>query len=242
MKHDVKRLDQWFRRVHREFPKLVRPFAGRPIVYIEIGVWGGAASAYVCQHVLTHPDSIGYGIDPYNQAAERRRWDVEEIKHFARNRVHEIVGERYQWIYEPSSSGLLRLREILGDRKIDLLYIDGLHLAPDALSDFVLAWPMLHNGSRVIFDDYVKTRDQVWPYVRRACAAIEIAYRYRIRPVHRRIQYALDIIHHETPHMREQYKPPNIVYPDVAAPHLYSTGELQHGWPKLPQATDSAIS
>ena len=191
---DQHKLDGWFRRTFREFTPLAKRFAGQPIVYVEIGTWAGPASEWVCRNVLTHPDSRGFGIDPYDEARERRRDDVRGIKALAAKRVSDAIGERYQWIYEPSDRGLVTLRERLAGRPIDLLYIDGIHEAPGTLSDFTLAWPMLRVGSIVIFDDYVKGKGYIWPHVKDACAAVETAYRWYVKPIHKRRQYSLEVV------------------------------------------------
>jgi hypothetical protein len=222
---DLDYMDRWFRRVQKEFTPLAMEKAGQPIVYVEIGTWGGAASEWVCKHILTHPDSLAFGIDPYDQYFERRRHDVAAIKTLAADRVRAVIGGRYQWIYQRSRPGLMQLqnilRDLINDRRIDLLYVDGSHEGPDVFQDFALAWPMLHNGSIVIFDDYKKVEDYAWPHVRHACAAVELAYQYRIKPRHRGRQYALEVIEHElTGSFRKRMYPPATSWPNLAIPHL----------------------
>lgn len=224
--HDV---DRWWRRVRKEFSHVTKPLIGcnQPLCYVEIGVWGGAASEWVCQNILIHPESIGFGIDPYDQSQERRRHDVAAIMELAHKRMFTLMGNRYQWIREPSASGVLTLRSILGDRKIDLLYIDGLHEAPDVLNDFLLAWPMLKDGSIVIFDDYARLRnDYKYPHVRHACAAIEIAFRHRIKPIHLFRQYAMEVVRHSLPKHWERFHTPEVAYGNLALPHLTDKGDL----------------
>lgn len=225
---DEQKIDQWFRRTQKQFSSIAMEKAGRPIVYVEIGVWGGACSKWVCGNILTHPDSIGFGIDPYDQSQERERWNVAEIKQLAADRMQQALGNRYQWIYRPSSDGLLVLRNALGflRRKIDILYIDGLHEGADVMTDFVLAWPMLQTGSLVIFDDYVKRKSYYWPHVRHACAAIELAFRHHIQPISIGNQYAIRIVQKELPDYELRRTPQKTIYPNLALPDLYKRNEL----------------
>jgi hypothetical protein len=43
----------------------------------------------------------------------------------------------------------------LAQRRFDLVYIDGSHLALDVYRDGVLAWPLVVPGGVIIFDDYI---------------------------------------------------------------------------------------
>jgi hypothetical protein len=45
------------------------------------------------------------------------------------------------------------LRKLTGDA-FDFIYIDGSHLAADAIEDMVLSWPLLKDGGIMILDDY----------------------------------------------------------------------------------------
>ena len=221
--------DNWFRRTRGEFCPIADQFAGRPIVYVEIGNWAGASLEYVCLNVLTHPESIAVGIDPYDQALERARWDVAEIKEIAKNRVAAAIGDRGHWIYEPSETGLLKLPAILKGRSIDLLYIDGQHEAPNVLLDFLLAWPHLKDGSIVIFDDYVKKIAYHLSHVRHAVAAIELCFAHRVRPFHIGRQYALEVMMHKLPGVAMRHSGQFPVYPNLAIPEVFPDGRAKSG-------------
>lgn len=218
--HTIEHLDRWFRKTRKEFSRVVERFAGQPILYVEIGVWAGGAMEYVCQNVLTHPDSRAIGIDPYDQQTERKRWNMAEIKETARQRAFDVIGDRASWIYESSETALPKLGDVLQGRSIDLLYIDGRHEAQYALTDFLLAWPYLRNGSIVIFDDFVKDLGSMWPHVRQACAAIELCFGRRIRPLYVGRQYVLEVVQHRHPNVRERRTGDFPVYPDMALPRV----------------------
>ena len=202
---DKQRLDRWFHRVQREFEPLAQRFVGRKINYVEIGTWAGAACEWVSKNILTtHPESRGFGIDPYPK--DRKKYDVEAIKALAASRV-SFLGDRWRWIYQPSSLGLLKLRKWLKPGTLDLLYIDGAHEASEVVQDFVLAWPLLHPGSVVVFDDFWCPRgnDRSWPNVAEAVRSIHISWRGLIKPIgeHSR-QHAIEVKHMALGPLRER--------------------------------------
>jgi predicted O-methyltransferase YrrM len=127
----------------------------RPIRYLEIGTFLGGNILSALQTYGLHPQSILYGIDPYEEYAE-----YEEYK------------EKMEGIYETYRHNLLLLSE-LDQRKImnfrgysyeripkfedeyfDMIYIDGNHLAHYVLEDAVLSFRKLKVGGYMIFDDY----------------------------------------------------------------------------------------
>ena len=159
----------WFGRVQEEFCPLVLPFAGKPIQYVEIGVWTGNSARYVCENVLTHPDARGVGIDHYPPDHKRTQAETFAIRDEAARNLAPFP--KWQFIYEPSQTALRKW-----DGPIDLLYIDGDHNAPGALGDFCLAWPFLTPGAVVIFDDYGIGKKYRSPHVPAAVEAVKIAF------------------------------------------------------------------
>lgn len=155
----LKRWDQWFVNVRKEFGSVFSRFAGKPVTYVEIGCWAGASGEWMAQHVLTHPDSLAVGIDPYPVERRHPREEIDAIRARARSRIAKHVGERWVWLQEPSQTGLCHVQDVLNERSIDLLYIDGAHAAHNMLVDFAMAWPHLRVGSVVVFDDWLPYKE-----------------------------------------------------------------------------------
>lgn len=167
------RYGRWFAHVIPEFSRAVLPLAGKPIRYVEVGVFGGDSAHWICEHILTHTQSRGAGIDPYGPDGKRTPEQTAEIKEYARMRLEPWEKDgRWTWHYRPSRAVLSRWR---GGR-IDLLYLDGSHLAHDVLADFCLAWPHLSPGAIVILDDYSSAITKSHRVTPEACAAIDLAY------------------------------------------------------------------
>lgn len=194
-----RQFERWFGRVRREFAPVAKQFAGKPIVYVEIGTWAGTSAEWVCKNILTHSESKGFGIDPYVQSEAWRIHDVAGIKAEAADRVRVALGDRWAWIYERSYVGLKTLGPLLNGKPIDLFYIDGIHEAHGVLHDFVLGWPLLRIGSVVIFDDHFKRNAISFPHVREAVEAISIAFRGLVEVHVGRRQAWLKVLHKEEP-------------------------------------------
>jgi predicted O-methyltransferase YrrM len=176
----------WFEKVKDEFAEVAMLKAGEPITYVEIGVWLGESAAWVCENVLTHEDSRGVGIDPYPPDRKRTQEQTDKIKFAATNRLRPWFMQ-WRWLFEPSQQALRNWRA----GKIDLLYIDGSHRAPDVLTDFVLAWPNIPSGGIVIFDDYAIGRRKKFRNVAEAVEAVRMAFGHVIEPIGRQqMQFA----------------------------------------------------
>jgi predicted O-methyltransferase YrrM len=64
----------------------------------------------------------------------------------------------FRKLQQTSSSALIQLLSS-GDKRYDLIYIDGSHTAPDVLLDAVLAFRLLRIGGIMIMDDYLWTME-----------------------------------------------------------------------------------
>ncbi len=180
----------WWKGVRGGMLNAIRHHAGNPVVYVEIGCWAAASAQDVYSEILTHPESMGFGIDPY---LSTRGHDMDSIKELARKRMD---GKRWHWIYEKSHDALRNW-----GRFIDILYIDGNHSGHNVVTDFALAWPWLKEGSTIVFDDYNRGGagygEGRKPHVREACDAIKIAWGGMLQwnqPTKRMKQISLNVV------------------------------------------------
>ena len=185
-KEQMRLWDRWFVRSKRPFITFMREFAERPVVYVEIGCWAGASANWAARRILTEPRSIGVGIDPYLPNHRHDAVEMLNVKRCAAERLSEAIGKRWTWMYEPSMSALPKLRSVIGRRRVDALYIDGVHEMEYVLTDFLLAWQYLRTGSIVIFDDYtpVKEAESGSPCAAAAFHALLAAFRGRVQEVY----------------------------------------------------------
>lgn len=159
----------WFKTVRREFGPRAMEFADQPITYVEIGCWEGVSAAWVSEKVLTHPESCGFGIDPYVEMRKVTQDQMTQVRATAHASVHT---DQWTWIERTSIDALTGWKH----GPIDFLYIDGQHMSMNVVVDLALCWPHLKVGSGVIFDDYAIGVRQ-GPYgVPEAITAIDIAF------------------------------------------------------------------
>jgi predicted O-methyltransferase YrrM len=132
-----------------------------PLRILEIGSWEGRSTlfflTYFKQAQLTAVDTWE-GSDEWHYMATSNLQDLEA-------RFDHNVGLSGQQVTKRKGSSLYVLPNLLEEKqKFDLIYVDGSHLADDAITDAINAWRLLEQGGIVIFDDVM------WPAYRRTHA------------------------------------------------------------------------
>jgi len=131
----------------------------RPLRILEIGCYEGRATTYLIERCsqfgplwLSCIDTWSGSIDlsPAQMAGVEDRFDSNVS--LAISKVDTPV--TFRKLKRPSSSALIELLSS-GDKRYDLVYIDGSHTAPDVLLDAVLAFRLLRIGGVMIMDDYL---------------------------------------------------------------------------------------
>jgi len=153
------------RRFYKNFRTIKEEFIGKPINYLEIGVFLGSTAEWVIENVLTNENSRYYGIDPWEWFKPlHKRFPTEEIWKSKMLDTIDNLREKYkdkaQFIKGYSQEILLENR--WKKNFFDLIYIDGNHTIHSVLRDFVLTWPLLKVNGIMMFDDYLQGHnDQV---------------------------------------------------------------------------------
>lgn len=136
------------------FEEFLLPEAGGlGLRYLQLGVFTGDASLWLCKNVLTHPDSRLVDVDTWQGAANepvQEQMDFEDVYktymsktdglriHTHRTTTQEfLMTENYEW-------GL----------GYDFIYVDAHHTAASAFLDCELSWPLLKSGGLLAVDDY----------------------------------------------------------------------------------------
>lgn len=171
--------------------------------YIEVGVYEGASMLWVLENLLAG-DGIAVGIDHWQP--HRRMARLRDRALAAKELAHEnlrqwmprdrIAGVPLVLLWENNSRESLLNLSVAGDcddthlsgwwtrqwlDNTDLIFIDGGHMAPVALTDLVLSWHLLRKGGVLVLDDIHiashKRRSAGQPKVAEACAAFESCFR-----------------------------------------------------------------
>jgi len=147
------------RRFYANFKTIQHELAGKPINYMEVGVFLGSTAAWAIDNVLTHPDARYYGIDPWEWFKPmHRRFPTPEIwKEKMLDKVDSLRKKydgKAEFIQGYSQDVLMQSR--WKRQSMDFIYIDGHHTIQCVLRDFVLTWPLLKIGGIMFFDDYLQ--------------------------------------------------------------------------------------
>jgi predicted O-methyltransferase YrrM len=131
----------------------VREYAHRPIRYLEIGTFYGANLLSVARTYASHPDSVLYCIDPWEDYEDYPEYKDEQptiyqtfLKNVASSGVSNqlVINRGYSHEVLPT----------LPDDCFDIIYVDGNHEPEYVLEDAVLSFRKLKVGGILIFDDY----------------------------------------------------------------------------------------
>jgi hypothetical protein len=151
---------RWFRqRNMRTFIKYVYPeFADKPILYLEIGVFEGMSMAWMLQKVLTHPDSLAVGIDPWVAHARTKGNVMSQVKERAFSNLAPWLNSGKLALYNFSSNSILKDMTqsycyLFKPGEVDLCMVDGDHHAPAVLEDARYVLQLLKPGGVMLFDD-----------------------------------------------------------------------------------------
>jgi predicted O-methyltransferase YrrM len=138
---------------------LVPRFAGKPIDYLEIGVFQGASFQWMLNNILTHPDCTADLVDPwlpFEAEPDRRgnpRIYTTEMMTAARQNVHEIADNASIEcnIHHATSNAFFEQNW----KGYDLILIDGLHTYDAVLSDALSAHSCIKRKRTgvIAFDD-----------------------------------------------------------------------------------------
>lgn len=115
------------------------------ITYVEIGCYAGKSASLLMHRPNTKIISIDLGKPIDADIA------CENIKKFNKhnNEHYYIKGSSL------SQKTKDKLESILGDNKIEILFIDGSHSYNDVISDFKMFNEFVKSGGYIVFDDYL---------------------------------------------------------------------------------------
>jgi hypothetical protein len=153
----------------RNFKRSLKHLKDQPAVYLEIGVFRGESLAWVAENILTHPESRGIGVDPWEPGCMGRRWTGAEINENYRLAQKAIRKWNDRVELAKTTSQEFFSAGTLQPGTVDAIYLDGEHDPEPLTADFRAAWELLKVGGVLIIDDY-KARTSKIPQVVEALA------------------------------------------------------------------------
>ena len=159
--HNFQFTRQWFLNRNLEtFRSRVMPvWQGKPITYVELGVFEGLSMVWMRQHVLTHPQSRAIGIDPWLMTRKLSGEYMEAVRARAEHNLR--IYPNCKLIRGNSAEVLRRMYrgfEGIKRRRIDVCLIDGGHYELLVLDDARNCLELVKPGGWIIFDDVVNDK------------------------------------------------------------------------------------
>ena len=146
----------WFVRQQYNFENHLLHLAGQPdLKFLQIGVFTGDASMWLCENILTDKTSWLYDVDTWAGS--------DEVKHEPLNfdKVFEFYEERIATLKSTVRLRMTSDEYFAGDNiiRFDFIYIDGDHTAEQVAKDAENAWKLLKPQGIMAFDDYMWGQD-----------------------------------------------------------------------------------
>ena len=146
----------WFVGQQYNFENHLLHLQGKPnLRFLQIGVFTGDASIWLCENILTDRTSWLYDIDTWAGSNEREheQIDFDKVFEFYEDRIGAL-------------KSTIRLRMTSDDYfagnntvRFDFIYIDGDHTSHQVAKDADSAWKILKHGGIMAFDDYLWGKD-----------------------------------------------------------------------------------
>ena len=138
---ETERWQTWEGNRVQVFERMLAPFRGQPVRFLEIGSFEGASAIWMLQNILTHPDARITCVDDNSLGRKDRL--IANLAH-----VGQLDRATLLWI------GSHDVRAHVPDGHFDFVYVDASHAAPNVLFDVVNAYLTCKPGGLIGCDDY----------------------------------------------------------------------------------------
>jgi predicted O-methyltransferase YrrM len=142
----------WFEGQRYNFENYLLHLAGKPnLKFLQIGVYTGDASIWLCENILTDDTSFLYDIDTWTGSDEKEHEhiDFEKVLEYYKERISSLKSTA--WLRMTSDKYFANTKNV----EFDFIYIDGDHTAEQVAKDAENAWKVLKPQGIMAFDDYM---------------------------------------------------------------------------------------
>ena len=133
---------------------LQQEFAGRPVQFLEVGIFEADTARLFFQTIGATPGSRYYGCDIWMWGAD----PIPQSREIADERLFRLdvlqwprTGINGSWFH---GDALSFVKSGLGRDSFDLIYIDSSHKPAQTLLEATLCFELLQPGGLLLFDDY----------------------------------------------------------------------------------------
>ena len=149
----------WFAQTAQaNFETYLAEYKDKPdLRFLQLGVFTGDASVWLCNNILTDKSSRLIDVDTWEGSDEQSHaeMDFSDVQQVYKEKVKDLSVIS---ITSRTDEYLIRQRNNFLDA-YDFIYVDADHHASSALIDAELSWPLLKSGGILAFDDYTWGRD-----------------------------------------------------------------------------------
>lgn len=174
--------EDWFTRHTPLLSAMCNKYQPRTI--LEVGSFEGRSTCYWLE-MLADSGSI-YCVDTWEGGIEHQGMDFDAIENrFDRNVALALNGRNIP-IHKLKSRSVIGLSKLITEDKsgtFDLAYIDGSHLAKDAMTDAVLAFELVRVGGVLIFDDWNSPNPISYEFPKLGIGSFANTFADKIRPI-----------------------------------------------------------
>ena len=146
----------WFDGQRYNFEKYLLPLTNKPnLRFLQIGVYTGDASIWLCENILTNETSFLYDIDTWTGSEEKEHEQInfDKVLEFYKERISSL--KSVAWLRMTSDDYFANNKVF----KFDFIYIDGDHTSHQVAKDADSAWKLLKPNGTMAFDDYMWGQD-----------------------------------------------------------------------------------
>jgi hypothetical protein len=150
----------WFKQIaQHNFEQFLTPLAGEiRLKFLQLGVFTGDASVWMCKNILTAQSSTLDDVDTWRGAANepiQEEMDFEDVYKTYLDKTAEY--KKTIRVNRCTTTDHL-LAQYGCDRPLgeyfDFIYVDAHHTSASAFLDCELSWPLLNSGGILAIDDY----------------------------------------------------------------------------------------
>lgn len=143
----------WFTGLIKPWSEMLKPYVGKKTRFLEVGCFEGRASVWLLENILTNPESHITCIDTFEGGADHKESKIDFPA--VEKRFKSNISPFKQKVMLLKGKSIDRLSDLITEnKKFDICYIDGSHVAKDVIVDAVLCFRLVKPGGLLIFDDY----------------------------------------------------------------------------------------
>jgi predicted O-methyltransferase YrrM len=144
----------WFAQTaQNNFTTYLSKYAGKEnLRFLQLGVYTGDASVWLCNNILTDKSSILIDVDTWAGSDEESHaeMDFTDVERTYKEKINNlsivsVVSDTVEYLIRQRNNFM---------NSYDFIYIDADHTAVSVLMDAELSWPLLKSGGVMAFDDY----------------------------------------------------------------------------------------